>query len=199
MEIKAVVKEEPKEPSVAVIKRNCYNCGQIFNGNHRRHCPALNVKCHTCSKTGHFSKFCKTSNVKSENVKTTKKEDKSKKVVHKVDWSDEQGTENINIDSVDNAIRIGAISSCNLALHRLRINRIRWNKRYVIQDWPIEFKIDTGSDANCIPIGFVKKIGASIKQFSNEFSCNVIDYSSNQIKICCTRRSSGVGYGFVFA
>ncbi|XP_055591842.1 uncharacterized protein LOC129743738 isoform X2 [Uranotaenia lowii] len=58
--------EHPRETSetggeVAVITRSgpkCYNCGQAFNRNHRRICPARNITCRGCNRQGHYQEFC---------------------------------------------------------------------------------------------------------------------------------------------
>ena len=46
-------------PPSSAIRSKCYNCG---NSRHpRMNCPARDVICHKCSKTGHFAKVCKPS------------------------------------------------------------------------------------------------------------------------------------------
>ena len=40
----------------------CYKCGGTYPHKDRP-CPARNVKCHKCKKTGHFKKMCTTQNV----------------------------------------------------------------------------------------------------------------------------------------
>lgn len=36
----------------------CRNCGGPWHTNGRKHCPAVNVKCHFCQKQGHYAKVC---------------------------------------------------------------------------------------------------------------------------------------------
>ena len=45
-------------------KKSCYFCGS-FNLHKRELCPARNVTCHNCSKTGHFAKVCRARSSKS--------------------------------------------------------------------------------------------------------------------------------------
>lgn len=46
---------------IAALKTlTCYNCGQPFNGRHRRYCPAIDVVCDGCGRRGHFKKYCRT-------------------------------------------------------------------------------------------------------------------------------------------
>ncbi|XP_062552263.1 uncharacterized protein LOC134217509 [Armigeres subalbatus] len=68
-EVKNIIDKTVKESSeIAVLKSPmCYNCGQPFNGRHRRFCPAIDVVCDGCGRRGHFKKFCKAYKYKSSN------------------------------------------------------------------------------------------------------------------------------------
>uniref|UniRef100_A0A8D8NJ45 (northern house mosquito) hypothetical protein n=1 Tax=Culex pipiens TaxID=7175 RepID=A0A8D8NJ45_CULPI len=57
------------ENEVAAVKGGpmCFNCGQPYNGRHRRYCPANNVNCDSCGRRGHFMKFCRASKSSSNN------------------------------------------------------------------------------------------------------------------------------------
>ena len=39
----------------------CYFCGNLFSLDHRKSCPAREVKCNLCKKRGHFAKCCNSS------------------------------------------------------------------------------------------------------------------------------------------
>lgn len=181
MEIKAVTESNDNHGEVnvgvAAIRRSCYNCGQMFNGKHRRFCPAVNIKCNACGKTGHFARFCKQSQEKEKEGERAPAQQRPSagKVIHTVNWCD-SGMNYTNSQYTGNEKR----NYCRVSNVRSRIDRLRWKKRFIIQDWPIEFKIDTGADVNCIPIGFVRKINAVI---SENTDCDVIDYSSNSINV----------------
>lgn len=34
-------------------------CGSDFHPGGRKQCPAFHIKCHTCNRTGHFAKVCR--------------------------------------------------------------------------------------------------------------------------------------------
>nr|XP_049465482.1 uncharacterized protein LOC125907434 [Anopheles coluzzii] len=76
-------------------KASCYNCGQPFNGSHRRYCPAKNVTCNNCGKRGHFMKFCKApkinSDISREPVRTTHEvKQRNDKDVNMIAWADSE-------------------------------------------------------------------------------------------------------------
>lgn len=57
-------KDKKKPPSKSI---QCYNCGNNVNGSiikHKSSCPARNSKCYNCQITGHFTKFCKSKDIK---------------------------------------------------------------------------------------------------------------------------------------
>lgn len=122
-----------------------------------------------CSRIGHFAKHCKSKTTESKN----ERRDEQKKV-QSVNWQNEG-----NIIEVNKIKKTGLLSG-SFKLNRLAVDRIRWKKRYTIQNWPIEFKIDTGSDANFIPKQFINKLNVPI---SNDVPCEVIDYSSNKVNV----------------
>ncbi|XP_035917797.1 uncharacterized protein LOC118515209 [Anopheles stephensi] len=88
---------------VAAIQRSdfhnvsCFNCGQAYNGSHRRYCPAKNVNCNNCGRRGHLKKFCKAA----KNNNTTRvpleatraqigSKQKIEKNVHMIAWSESE-------------------------------------------------------------------------------------------------------------
>ncbi|XP_058446676.1 uncharacterized protein LOC131427475 [Malaya genurostris] len=97
-EINTLVEEKNKfktatgDMEVAVVKRSCYNCGNAFNVQHLRRCPAVNIKCNKCGRIGHFQKFCRsgvmdTTNGRSQNRDVNKK---TVKTVRSIDWRDSE-------------------------------------------------------------------------------------------------------------
>lgn len=59
----------------------------------------------------------------------------------------------------------------------------RWTKQFRVGNLMILFKLDTGADVNCIPIGFVKKLGIKLINGKNLDNFPVFDYNGNKIKI----------------
>lgn len=49
-----------------------------------------------------------------------------------------------------------------------------------IQNRSVQFKLDTGSDVNCIPIGLINELNIPINKHRNVI---VTDYNSNKIKV----------------
>ena len=138
--INSVVNEttDNMKTEVAVVKRSCFNCGQHFDGNHRRSCPAFNVKCHSCGLVGHFSKYCKKEGSWGLEKQLKPSEGKNYiQKVHQVAWADTRKYVNISLDQADNAFSISSLSCYHLNLNRLAVNRIQWKKRYLIQNWPM--------------------------------------------------------------
>ncbi|XP_058828239.1 uncharacterized protein K02A2.6-like [Topomyia yanbarensis] len=84
----------------------CYNCGQPFNGRHRRYCPAIDVVCAGCGRRGHFRKYCKATKYDNKNSNrtgnnrgsnqtisapsssTSKYDAKQRDNVHMLNWTD---------------------------------------------------------------------------------------------------------------
>ena len=46
-------------PNSKDSKQTCPGCGSGFHPGGRRQCPAFHLVCHSCNKTGHFAKVCK--------------------------------------------------------------------------------------------------------------------------------------------
>lgn len=168
----------------AVERKLCYNCGNDFTPTHLRVCKAANVLCFTCGRKGHFSKLCKQKNNKSNFRRINKREQTSEvntRGQHQADsirWGDAGKINSIYFDGLgvlnsDHICRINSNSSDN--------QQLRWTKDYLIKNEIITFKLDTGSDVNCIPLRLVKKLNIKLQNEQNRFP--VFDYSGNKIKI----------------
>lgn len=190
------------ESEVAALKTlTCYNCGQPFNGRHRRYCPAIDVVCDGCGRRGHFKRYCRTTKHDSKSgvqsggskgsgtmrssggSKYDTKQTTSNTNVHMVNWADAGNFCEVGL----NDIRKRRFSSRSNSNYRINSNatssgeaREKWTKRYLIQDWPVNFKLDTGADVNCIPLSVVTRMKIPLL---NKRSFNVVDYSSNEINI----------------
>lgn len=97
-ELHTVVAEPAEEiKQVAVVKTQmCFNCGQPFNGRHRRYCPARNVNCDACGRLGHYKKFCKASKPEDRTNRNSRaafdryKRTGNSEVVHAVNWRESE-------------------------------------------------------------------------------------------------------------
>uniref|UniRef100_A0AAG5DRL5 CCHC-type domain-containing protein n=1 Tax=Anopheles atroparvus TaxID=41427 RepID=A0AAG5DRL5_ANOAO len=171
-------------------KVSCYNCGQPFNGSHRRYCPAKDVTCSSCGRRGHFKKFCKApknNNHTGTSGESTRAYDGSKqkndKNVHMIAWSESGNVDNDKSVVMENVRALHRFCDSN---YRVNSNSTRegsnytWTKKYRVQDCSVEFKLDTGADVNCIPMRVVAALNLPLL---NEQSFNVVDYNNNNIKI----------------
>lgn len=151
------------EGTVQAITRFCFNCGLPFGPGHMNICKAKDIICKGCNKKGHFIKMCrgKKSGQSSEGAHAnagskTNNGTNERKQMNSIDWSNTSWQSSGNFKENIN----GSISSALLSYNRIyRINtnnsgsgRIKWTKTYLIGTISIEFKIDSGSDVNCIPI-----------------------------------------------
>lgn len=197
------------ENEVAAVKGGpmCFNCGQPYNGRHRRYCPANNVNCDSCGRRGHFMKFCRASKSSSNNRSSGSMEQgnshraagNQRSNIHRAaaaSSSQDQRAVNTTVQSVNWADAGSQTESgekrfdtTGFSNSYFRVNsntednektRLRWTKCYHIQNWPVLFKLDTGADVNCIPLKYVKQINIPIVKSS---SFKVVDYSSNKIQI----------------
>lgn len=217
LEVKLVSKKEARKEELdsdvktvdAVTRNRCYNCGRPFSQNHRRNCPASNAECHSCGEIGHFSKCCpKRTTKQPRNYQQPSKQDvkKNDKTVHSINWSDAGKLS--GLDQVDDACAI----ECNehvVNFYRVSSNSVcgrsggsrPWRKVFRINDEKVQFKLDTGSDVNCIPLQIVERLNLPIDDFRDAL---ILDYSSNKIKIhgkvklVCVDSESGRSYGASF-
>lgn len=210
-EINAVAEQATQGGNeVAAVKGGpmCYNCGQPYNGRHRRYCPANNVNCDSCGRRGHFMKFCRTSKSSSNNrssgvseqgnshraagnqrsnvhraaaaaASSSKDQRDVNTTVHSVNWADAGNRTGSGESSVETKGFLDYYFRVNSNTQE-DAKTLRWTKCYHIQNWPVHFKLDTGADVNCIPLKYVKQMNIPIVKSS---SFKVVDYSSNKIQI----------------
>lgn len=176
-------KNESNAAQVDAVDLKCYNCGAPFKRGHLRVCRANNITCNGCGKKGHFEQYCKQKGKETsqkEKPKDNKTEDKKGKQAHSLNWGD---SGNCDCNSLDSA-HIGKMISLLSSDRSFRINsniigsrKMKWTKSYRIFDDVIKFKIDTGSDVNCIPHKLINKFNISIDNEDHDFPA--FDYSQN--------------------
>lgn len=164
------------EPVIHTVNRFCFNCGDSWTPKHAVVCKAKGQSCKGCGKSGHFQNMCRQKSNKGNNNNT---KPVTKKSVSTLNWA-EQGElldENKMLTrTLSDRIRkfIFRISSANT----------KWTREYIVGDQLTEvvpFKMDSGSDANCIPLYIAIKLKIPILNKNNEYQ--VFDYNNSPIKI----------------
>ena len=102
---------------------SCGNCGKVHKP---RCCPVYNQKCRACGKLGHFAKVCRVYQPRS-----------------KVQYVSEEPNYD---DSDESDVYIGAITASKDATAALT----HWKQDLQVDNLLINFKLDTGADANII-------------------------------------------------
>ncbi|XP_061128337.1 uncharacterized protein K02A2.6-like [Syngnathus typhle] len=104
----------------------CRKCG---NKHEPRQCPAYGAVCHKCGKNNHFSKVCRGGYEKNSHCKT--------KTVN-------------NLEKEMDCLYIGMIGNgTKKSAHQTRDTV--WHETATIRGVAIDFKLDTGADANVLP------------------------------------------------
>lgn len=175
------------EESVHAITRFCYNCGQQFTTGHLNTCKAKEVTCRGCGKKGHFVKMCRgkknqqltdkktTNNGQRANPGLSKQHGQVHSVGDQYNWNDE--------GKACNKTNISTSLVGNVHIYRINTSNngtCKWTKKYYIQNTPISFKIDSGSDVNCIPVKYLSKFKTKFINKCNDYP--LYDYSGNKIK-----------------
>lgn len=164
----SIVQSVSEQPDlVNAITRQCHNCGLAFTPAHLRVCKAKNVVCYSCGRRGHFQKFCRQSKARrynQESKPTSRDTESSNQKTNSIKWNNAEGNYDFRINTATNGS-----------------GRTRWIKAYKINSEVINFKIDTGSDVNCVPLNLIRKLNMAMENQQNNFP--VFDYSENKIKI----------------
>ncbi|CAI6376903.1 unnamed protein product [Macrosiphum euphorbiae] len=133
---------------------NCSRCGKTHDVNK---CPAYQQECMKCHKPNHFAIKCK-STVGTNNS-------------NKNDWKKSKKTSTIKEISVKNNIVSAADSSGDLCLGAVFCNvskcekrkssnaAVQWYEELQVQGKMIQFKLDTGAEANVIPLSVLNAVG----------------------------------------
>lgn len=197
---------------INAVTRRCYNCGDDFTPSHLRVCKANGATCRACGKQGHYQRFCKQSKGKRvDNKKAADNYGQQKpgnnnqgKSLHSVYWGDETG---IFYEICDgNKYRLSNFKH----IYRISSNKTghneRWTKEYQVGNQIIKFKLDTGSDVNCIPINLINKLEIQLNRNKKFENFPIFDYNGNKVKIfgvikliCCdlTRKSEHCSQFFI--
>ena len=124
-------KQRPPDRAQTFNANACRKCG----GTHKpRQCPAYGAVCHKCSKQNHFAKVCTSSQDRLDSVKRV---NQLKREVE--------------------SLFIGTVSCAELGHTAQQADRA-WYTTANIRDIAVKFKLDTGADANVLPMNIFKKI-----------------------------------------
>lgn len=170
--------------------RSCFNCGQAFDANHLKRCPARNIDCRGCGKKGHFQNHCRSKEKNGEASGTStsvKKPEAPKKTVKSIDWNDIGNSHYINLSALDECPTVSNCVVNNCRINQMESGAMRqsqsWYKTFRIQNQAIKFKLDTGADVSCIPIAIVKQLPKQKQTELKQTKVVLTDYSSNKLKL----------------
>ena len=146
-------------------KTPCIRCGR---GPHQEaQCPALNVECHACKTVGHYERMCRSS-----------------KKVHQID-EECDGASSYSADTGDQ-VYMGVITQhpqCNKNLSEIAVNCIDWVEYAVLNDVSIQFKVDTGAQANVLPLSLINKICKGNKKLLSKTQVKLSGYGGANIPV----------------
>ena len=117
----------PKPPS----KQQCGNCGKSHP---KRQCVAYGKECRKCGKLSHFAKFCRSGKSAPKHIN----------VVSRQGTADERGNQ-----SQCEPVFIGAVNQIPS-----EVSGDELFKTITIKGVPVKFKLDTGAQANILPLYF---------------------------------------------
>lgn len=153
---KTFSKHDPKPPQ---NEYNCNKCGRVHK---KRECPAYNKLCNNCKQKNHFALMCKN---KRKNLQVNMK--KGSKLVNAIQ----------NEESVQNIPSI-YIDTVNINNNTEK----EWTKTILVTGKPIEFKLDTGAEANILPLSICSKL----KLYNNDQLIKtdvvLISYGNHKLK-----------------
>lgn len=154
------------EGSSKTTTKACYRCGSKTHLANDKKCPAAKIKCNICTKVGHFAKFCLTK----RNDNTCNTENKVKQIKSK-HFSDNDS------DSESNVFNILTVAKAKVFATDSNINDHQYIE-LLVNNVPINFIIDTGSQATLIPSALLRKLNVKLKSAS----AILTDYHGNVIK-----------------
>ena len=120
--------------------KKCGNCGKDHT--RQQPCPAYGQKCHGCGKFNHFICVCRKTNRKTHAVEAYEYDD------------DADDDSSIDIELFAGALMIDSIGTHSSA----------WTETFTMRGHAVTFKLDTGSEADVLPLKDFEKIsGATLK------------------------------------
>lgn len=120
------------------------SCPRCAKKHEPRQCPAYGAVCHKCGKSNHFSKVCRAASNKYSNYKT--------KTVN-------------NIESEVDSLYIGTVAAAKVS----EVGQTKdssWYTTASIKGVAVKFKLDTGAEANVLPLSIVQQMPGPIQLHS---------------------------------
>ena len=139
------------------------DCGRCGYQHGRDACPARGKECLNCHKIGHFSKVCRTRGGRGKPIDTIDVEDTDDTTTY---------TEEDEHNSAYGAdLYVGTVTATDSSTEL-------WYKTYTIDNENIDFKLDTGSQANILPRATFDKLNQRPLQRTKH---NIISYSGHRV------------------
>ena len=178
------------EQTWATSKFQCKKCAYTHQ---RGACPAFGKQCTNCKRIGHFYKVCTRSKAQNTPVNEVSTDPNNEPP----EWSREAATiDDLFVGSmadVDNN-SVNSVKMCQpttcvpMARYELFVGSIAdgstesanlWYANLSLGDTSVRFKLDTGSEANIIPLGVFNKLqGRTLKPST----CHLVTFSGQRIK-----------------
>ena len=153
----ATWERRPPGSTWSANRLQCNKCGYMHQ---RGSCPAYGKQCTNCKRTGHFYKVCtrKRNNIAPINEINLDENNTPP------DWC----TDSTTVDE----LFVGSITDGRKEFTKL------WYSTVSLGNTQVRFKLDTGSEANIIPLSVFKKLDNQILQPS---TCQLVTYSGQRI------------------
>ncbi|XP_021368107.1 uncharacterized protein K02A2.6-like [Mizuhopecten yessoensis] len=139
-------------------------CGQCGGQHMKGNCPAFGKKCLKCQKLNHFTKCCRTKNPGR---------------VHNVENSAQDETDTLFIGSVESSPKHDTEFGRDEVFVNLKLCQVS-----------VKFKVDTGSQANLIPLKTVQKLRPTVKVEKSKVT--LTSYTGD--KMCYTVQGQSVRF-----
>ena len=152
--------DDPGEPEVHTMKKSprgesLFDCNRCGTKHAVRSCPAFGKSCHKCKKKNHFARMCPMS-------------------------------KNSSVDAIQEDAGDGSFNDHTLELNSLFIGTINsstssaaWFASVNINGVPVRFKLDTGAEANVLPLS----VYSSLKVSKSLKTTNVVLSSYGNFKV----------------